>query len=203
MDIVNYEISLEVTGVLLLVGTAAVFFHKKVTVPLLQWFKGWAVMKKQIEKIYIEMGPNGGATIKDAITRIEMRLVGVEQKQNVYLLEAPHGLFEANVEGRVTGANRTLCSLVGRQENEMKGFGWINSVAPHDRDRVVSKWEKSIEEKMEYHDAFDFRHKDGKIIPVNAVAYAMENPTSHEIIGWLGTITKNSNAEVSRLLSND
>jgi PAS domain S-box-containing protein len=188
----NIEISFDVAALTALLGTSAFLFHRKVVLPLLAFIKEVGNTKKKIDKIYTEMAPNGGSTIRDAITRIEMRLVGVEQKQNVYLLEAPAGMFESNQDGRFISVNRTLCTLVGRIEGELTGMGWINSVAEEDRDRVFDKWTKCIKEKMEYHDRFNMKHKGGEVFSVNAVAYPMEHPNSKAIIGWLGTITKSA-----------
>jgi PAS domain S-box-containing protein len=190
MNLPQVEISFDVAALSVLIGTLAILFHRKVVIPVVAGIKKVGDTKSKIDKIYAELSPNGGASIRDAINRIEMRLVGVEQKQNVYLLESPQGIFETDVNGRVIGVNRTLCNMVGRTEKELMGMGWINAIAGVDRDRVFDNWTDSVSNKMEFHAKFLMKGREGNEFAVSCIGYPMESPTTKEVIGWLATVSK-------------
>lgn len=196
------QISFDVVALIALIGTVTVFLWRKALLPtirgvrkVLQEIDTLADSRIKIDSIYNELHPNGGSSIRDAINRIEMRLVQVEQKQNVYLLESPQGIYETDHEGNYIGVNRTFLRMVARTEKEVLGRGWVHCIADSDKERVKKAWDEAVEHGMEFSMIYDMIDVDGEIFKVNAIAYPMESPTTKQIIGWLGTINKHHSFE--------
>lgn len=183
------EFSFDVIGSITLLGGLMVLIHKKVLKPFFRMSNQWTELHDRVCKIYNEVHTNGGTSLKDSINRIEGRLVGVEQRQYMYLMESPKGIFETDTEGRFTSVNRTYCRMTGKTERELLGMNWINSISGEDRDRVFENWTASVEEKMEFICKYDMIDSDQKYFSVSMVAYPMENPATKQVIGWLGTVS--------------
>lgn len=186
----HIEISFDVVAIAIIASGFAIAFHRKIVLPIIRGAKKFGDTKFKIDKIYSELSPNGGASIRDAVNRIEIRLVAVEQRQNLYLMESPQGIFETDASGRVISVNRTYCRMTGRTERELFGMNWVNAILPEDRDRVMTNWESSVEECMEFICKFNMIHSDNQIFTVSTIAYPMENQVTGEIIGWMGTVNK-------------
>jgi PAS domain S-box-containing protein len=188
MSELQWELSLDVFTISASIVAASVFLYKTIGKRIMKFIPDTDT-KEKISKIYAELHPNGGGSVRDAINRIEMRLVNVEQKQNVYLLEGPQGIFEADKNGRYVAVNRTFCRMVGKTEKELMGMGWMNSVSHDEKSEVFDEWMTAVQNKMEFIKKLTMVN-NGEELVVNAIAYPMENPITKEIIGWIGTITK-------------
>ena len=200
MTFPEIQISFDAIAVIAAIGTALVFIWRKALLPTIRLVRklfkeldGMEDTKSKIASIYSELHPNGGSSIRDAVNRIESRMVAVEQRQNIYLLEAPQGIYETNSEGKCIGVNRTYCRMLGRTEKEILGMGWLNGIAEYDRDRVLDDWNNAIQQKIEFICKYDMIDSDGYIFSVDGIAYPMENPNNHNTIGWIGTIVMNVN----------
>jgi len=44
--------------------------------------------------------------------------------------------------------------MTGRAPDEVKGSGWINTIAHRDRERIVLAWNKAVEEEREFEEQF-------------------------------------------------
>lgn len=183
------EVSIDLIGAVTLGSTMLVFFYKKVLKPGVKMFKDWFVVVDKINKIHDELHANGGSSIRDAINRIEGKLVAVEQRQSMYLMESPKGIFETDKEGRFLSVNRTYCRMAGKTEKELLGMNWINSITGEDRDRVVEKWSGSVDEKMEFFCNYEMVNSNNETFYVHMSAYPMENPSTKNIIGWIGSVS--------------
>lgn len=189
MNELQWELSLDVFTISASIAALFIFLYKTLGKKIMKFLPDIDT-KEKISKIYTELHPNGGGSIKDTINRIELRLVNVEQKQNVYLLEGPQGIFEADKNGRYITVNRTFCRMVNKTEKELLGMGWMNSINKDDREEVFDAWMTAVQNKMEFIGKFKIINNDDNIVQVNTIAYPMENPITKEIIGWIGTITK-------------
>jgi PAS domain S-box-containing protein len=202
LTVPEVQISFDVVALMVASVTAAIFLWRKALLPTIRGVRKilteidtMADSRIKINSIYNELHPNGGSSIRDAINRIEMRLVQVEQKQNVYLLESPQGIYETDSDGNYIGVNRTFLRMVARTEKEVLGRGWVHCIAEHDKDKVKKAWDEAVEHGMEFSMIYDMMDVDGEVFKVNAIAYPMESPTTKQIIGWLGTINKHHSFE--------
>ena len=97
------------------------------------------------------------------------------------LVDLPVGIFETDDKGEYVWVNRKYLRMTGRAPDEVNGSGWIDSVAPHDLERVVQGWNAAINEKRECEFEYTLVTPDDDV-QVNARTYKMAN-------GFLGMLT--------------
>ena len=147
-----------------------------------------AALTTQVGLVVSELQPNGGASVRDSLNRIELRQVLQEQRQKAILSDMSVGVFETNHEGEYIWVNRKYLRMTGRAPDEVKGSGWINTVAHRDRERVVLSWNKAIEEQREFEEVFMIITPDDKRCKVQARTYKMDNQDNNPL-GFLGMLT--------------
>ena len=154
------------------------------------WFTNQSLMHlavPKIEKIYEQLTPNGGSSFRDAVDRIELITVGLEQKLSAYMMDTRHGIFETDDKGNYIWVNRTYCRMLGKRESEMLGKSWINCVLESERDRVLKTWHYAVDNSIEFNMTFNMITNDGDVLPVHAHANPMIN-AKRILIGYLGII---------------
>jgi PAS domain S-box-containing protein len=131
-----------------------------------------------------ELFANGGSSLRDSVDRIETRIVTVEEKQNIYLMDAKHGLFETNETGRWITVNRTLCRMLNATEKELLGNGWINFIGAES----VNRFNHCMANEVEYKQISTMVTTEGNHIMVSITANPLRSTLNKKLIGYLGTI---------------
>ena len=147
-----------------------------------------AALTEQVGLVVMELQPNGGASVRDSLNRIELRQVLQEQRQKAILSDMSVGVFETNDEGEYVWVNRKYLRMTGRAPDEVKGSGWINTVAHRDRERVVTAWNKAIKEGIEFEEVFMIITPDDNRCKVQARTYKMDTQENGSL-GFLGMLT--------------
>lgn len=150
--------------------------------------KDIAALSTQVAFIVTELRPNGGASTRDCLNRIELRQVLQEQRQKAILSDMSVGVFETDNEGEYIWVNRKYLRMTGRAPDEVKGSGWINTIAHRDRERVVAAWKKAIEEEREFEEEFMMITPDDERVQVSARTYKM-TAQDNSPLGFLGMLT--------------
>jgi PAS domain S-box-containing protein len=161
---------------------AAIKVYNKKVKPIME-------LAEKINVIYMEVKPNHGSSIKDAISRIEMRQLTFEQKMKAVQMDYEHGVFEANAGGECVYANRTYSYLTGRSLDECKGNGWILALHPLDRDNVVREWELAVSQQREFSMQYRFV-KGSEVIPVKVSAFPIFDLVGGDVFGFTGIVTR-------------
>lgn len=146
-------------------------------------------LSESVQFIVAEFSPNGGKSNRDVLNRIELRQVLQEQRQKAILSDMSVGVFETDSEGEFIWVNRKYLRMTGRAPDEVKGSGWINTVAVRDRDRVIQEWNSAIAEEREFESEFMLITPDNKRVQVQARTYKMVTPETNEPLGFLGMLT--------------
>ena len=160
-------------------------FYNKVILPAMRAYQNYKNLLDKVDLIAEEMKPNGGNSIKDAVHRIEKELTLSSERYKALIADYDSAIFETDAKGNCTWVNRTLAKTVQRIPIELMGNGWINTIAKNDRERVVTEWQKSIEEEREFSNEFSFETPEGNLIPVKVFSYKMINREG-DTIGFLG-----------------
>jgi len=138
-----------------------------------------------------EIRPNGGASMRDAINRIESRQIQLDGYNQVMMHEHSHAVFKADAEGLWTWVNRKYSRIGNTTLEEVKGTGWVNCVHRDDREAVEQEWNRAVQE----HRAFNMNYRmitpDGRVTPVKCTSYRLENPDG-TTVGYVGIIAKES-----------
>jgi len=145
-------------------------------------------LKHCIEQVVVELRPNGGASIRDSLNRIELRQVLQEQRQKAILSDMSVGVFEADTQGNYVWVNRKYLRMTGRAPSEVNGSGWINTVAESDRERVLHDWHEAIKEDREFETEYIMYTREGTTQRVALRTYRMSTD-DHEPLGFMGMVT--------------
>ena len=101
---------------------------------------------------------------------------------------APVGVFQANASGALTFVNACWSSITGISLEEARENGWTNCLHPEDKERVVQRWQESVD----YGFAFDVEYR--VCVPGGETRYVIGRASAERnlaggIIGFTGTIT--------------
>lgn len=146
-------------------------------------------LSEQVKFVVCEFKPNGGASVRDSLNRIELRQVLQEQRQWAILSDMAVGVFEADAEGEFIRVNRKYLRMTGRAPEEVTGSGWINTVALRDRKRVEKEWNTAISEGREFESVFLLITPDNERLQVSARTYKMVDEENNSSIGFMGFLT--------------
>ncbi len=150
-------------------------------------------MLDKITNIHAELKFNGGTSIKDAIwelklgmEKIDTRLNGIEENQHVAMNLQGLAFWVSNDKGECVYASTNLCKLVGRNEHDLMGNGWIAWVAKEDKERIFESWEFSVESKSAFDEYYTFVRADGRKQKVWGLAFHKKINGTH--MGTMGKL---------------
>jgi PAS domain S-box-containing protein len=172
---------------------------------------GWVVFKfarkqylnltrvhDQVDKIFKEIIPNGGGSIKDKVNFMSKEIITntkmteqIFHRQRWMMDHRAEAIFEAQLSGEYFWVNKPYCKLVGRDSSHLLGHNWKNTILEEDRERVVSNWEASVKDERNFEDEYRIIMPDGKIIKVVCSA----NPVCGH--GYIGSLQLATDACVS------
>lgn len=171
-------------------GTALMGFvillWKKIVKPTIDVYTNWKLALEKIEKIFFEVTPNGGTSIKDAVRRIEKEAALSRERFKAMYAEDSAAVFESDSEGKFIWVNRTFCRLTERSPDQLLGSGWHNAICPRFRSETICEWEKSIKENREMsgHKS-EFITPRGQCIEIVCSSYKMRDYRGNTI-GFIG-----------------
>jgi PAS domain S-box-containing protein len=165
-------------------------------IPIYKHFKAFGTLNKQIETIYLEVTPNGGGSIKDAIKRIESnygeieaKLISLQNIQDAYREDGPIGIFECATTGENLYVNRTYARWLGASKSDLLKLGWVNFVPKEDRESYRKAWKNAFEDGRELEMPMKLIRSDKKEIYCNIWAYPIINKDG-TVVQYLGIINK-------------
>ena len=142
----------------------------------------------RMDEILSELRPNGGGSLRDAISRIETQnaiALGRIDLVMVALGDQVAG-YETDAAGLCVWTSPAYCELVARSPNELLGWGWITALHPDDADHVRDNWRSSIEDRRTYEQRFRMVRPDGHAIPV--ISRASPIFAGPRLVGWSGLV---------------
>jgi|GEM_PF-5842924 hypothetical protein len=104
-------------------------------------------MENRIANIEYEMTPNGGASLKDAVSRMELKFFQLSEYSRVKREQDYVPTIEFDMKGELTYANKAFLNLVGRTYFEVKNKGWVNSLDTEDIRKIPKALNNAIEDK--------------------------------------------------------
>jgi len=158
-------------------------FHKfmKLIRAIKSKFLYYEEMQSKIEKIFLEVTPNHGTSIKDKINKsFEQLAKNTELTEKIFyrqrwmLDNQDVAIFESDAEGKCVWANTAYLALVKRDLAFVLGDGWKNIVESNDRERVIHNWIASVKDGINAEDTYNIVDGEGKIIKVFCAACKTE-----------------------------
>lgn len=176
-------------------ATISIFtFYKTAVKPMVDYIKEsqkrtelQEQLSVKVDKIYAEVTPNGGGSIKDQLGRMEKRQILAEQKAKITANKQELSYMGFDMNGECIECSVYLCRLLNRSESELLGNLWLNWVVTQDRARVMNEWHEAINSKTEFNSTYSMVKPDGKFINVEAGIDPLFDDHNN-ILGFFGTI---------------
>lgn len=134
-----------------------------------------------------ELRPNGGTSLRDAVSRMERLLVFERMARRMTVTGVP--LYERDEHGEVLYVSPAFTMLTGLNTEDTRDNGWMRAVAQEDRTRVMAAFRAAQKEQTFLAEEFTCinaaTHERGRVrmeeIPV---FYNNEH-----LVGWLSRWT--------------
>lgn len=162
-----------------------IVIYKKAIKPMVKAVTSYYRTIEKIDKIFEEVTPNGGTSIKDKIDKMDHSLALIQQVQDAMAADTTAALFRTDSEGNCVWVNRTYTRTAGRDVSELMGHGWQNAVAQEDRDHIVEEWYTSVKENREFSLEFNFETPTGHKTRAKVRSYKLVD-SKGEILGYFG-----------------
>ena len=150
-------------------------------------FKEIKDLYQKIQVIAAEFRPNGGSSLRDAINRIEDKIMLQEQKTIAIIKSLRIGTWIADEKGKCIDVNKSLCEIADRTESEILGDNWLNWVHPDEKDDVFMEWNRCVQNDLNFDIEYRYVLPNKKIQLVHAMAYRLKDNKGN-LIGFLGTL---------------
>lgn len=144
------------------------------------------LVSKKLDELIEQFKPNGGASIRDSLNRIELRQASNENITNFLINSLDISIFKTNASGLITWVSKGYCDIYDSDHDSLVDWGWLTCIHNEDVDRVRTNWKHSIEEKRVFEDNYRIIGKTGAITLVHVRAA----PTffNNKIAGWIGAL---------------
>ena len=87
----------------------------------------WGLMNaiNSIEQIKKEVQTNGGSSLKDAMNRMEKRILIIEHYRRLQISNSPYGVSSCDEHGHIQDMNRKFYEMCGLSRDQCMGMGWL------------------------------------------------------------------------------
>ncbi len=187
MDISQLEdIGKAVGAIVAILGIVKVFpYMKKIGL----FIKDCCLAPFRINQLINELKPNGGASLRDSINRIELNQCLLSQKLAYSLDVEGGGFFYTDIKGEYIEASLGYCRLTGKSERESLGKQWIYNIHPKDRIRVVKEWIEAIENQASFESQYSMINYDDEEMVIDCHASPLKNMPG-QVVGYFGLIKR-------------
>lgn len=137
------------------------------------------VVKEQVH-------PNGGASLRDSVDRIELRQILDQQVLGSVLSLQSIAFFRADATGAVTEVSRPLCKFLERAEQEVLGNSWFTWINEDVRDEVMAEWMGAIQMGRDFDKYFEMFTDEKEVLAVHLKAYPLMD-SHRKVVGYFGS----------------
>lgn len=151
-------------------------------------------VQMQLGVIAREVLPNGGSSLRDVVTRTEVKVDRVEQRQLLHEAttrartdsDPRVAMFECGPDGQNIEVSDTYCRWLNLSRDELLGWGFLSYIHPADRDEVRDEWHACIEERRVYSKRHRLITSAGTTLTVDTTARPI--PETGPVQRWIGVI---------------
>ena len=120
-------------------------------------------------------------------SQTEAALAASEARYRNLTKVSPVGIFQCNENRFCLFANRHWCRLAGLSQDDALGEGWLSSIYPADRLRLLDEWQLAVKHNQPFKMEYRFQHYNKDIIWVYGEGTAVRNDAG-KITGYIETI---------------
>ena len=142
-------------------------------------------MCRRVGAIEGELKPNGGSSLRDAVSRVEQITIGTRAHVRLSYQISRTPTFEIDVGGRVTWVNRAYVEQYGLSLEDISGNKWLSQIHPDDRDRVVREWAHIVEDQRQGDVKYQASFRGAAYQEIDVVVYPIFGHAG-ECLGWVG-----------------
>lgn len=140
-----------------------------------------------LDRIEKEFRPNGGGSMRDALTRLERDVERIYAIKRVMIDLSDASAFETDAAGHCVWASVNYMELVERPWSDIKGDGWTIVIHQDDREKVFAEWAKAVSRGGRFEMAYRYVTRTGRAIPVQVIAVPIPG-------GYYGSVVARSHA---------
>lgn len=142
-----------------------------------------------LQNIASEFKPNGGSTFKDGLMRIEQALFDIQESQRAFFDVQELAYWVSDESGECVYASKTLCEIMGRTSDEIKGNNWAAWLHPKDKG-IFKTWNDSVKNNIIFNEDYTYRKSDGYWQDVNGFAVHKIRSSDGLYLGSVGRLKK-------------
>ena len=181
-------------GLVVTIITSVLILYTKVVKPLASHIKAaqdreeqFSKVVNQVQAISHELVPNSGCSLRDAVDRIEYKLVIMERVSEAIQQDGKNAMFRCTPDGKNVDVNRTYCRLLKCSKQELMGFGWRNFLACSNGESD-KEWKTAFKEGREVNFTINYTTSEGESILADVHAYPIQGLNGEEVVQYLGII---------------
>jgi len=154
-------------------------------------------------------GPRRVVITHSDITTVQEAIDKAAQNERILVSLArasPVGFFRARADSYCEYVNQRWCEIAGLSEASALGFGYMETLHPDDRTRVLRSWHAATDAKVPFHSEHRFQRSDGTVcwVLTHAVPTADSDGRTASYVGTLTDITDRKRIEMAmQALSSD
>lgn len=144
-----------------------------------------------VRSIKLEVMPNGGSSLRDSVARTEATVnLLVGQVRARADADVDTATLDCDSEGRVDWLSRALMTWTHRTSDELKGYGWISSIHPSEREDVAEEWARCIKHGRQFDSAFRLidRAGDTVLVRMSAMPVVTRRAGNTSVVRWVATL---------------
>jgi PAS domain S-box-containing protein len=120
--------------------------------------------------------------IRDKLAAVEARIVDrlnslddgqlnmIVVRRQMLDNDADVAYFETSPQGKTDWVSKTWTRWTGIENDDARGNGWENGIAPEDLARVLHNWQLAIDHQRDYVDRYSYFDRNGKRTQVETIA---------------------------------
>ncbi|CAN1212840.1 hypothetical protein TUMEXPCC7403_21725 [Tumidithrix helvetica PCC 7403] len=128
--------------------------------------------------------------------RVEIALRESERRYATLTEAAPVGIFRFDAAGECVYVNDRWCEMTGRSAEAGMRMGWVDTLHPEDRGRLMMEWSQAMQQGGFYKGEARYLRPDGTQIWFYAQVIP-ETASNGELLGYVGTVTDISDRKQS------
>lgn len=158
-----------------------------------------ADIEASLKAVKHEVLPNGGGSLRDAVSRTEANVnLFLSQQRARDDAEDEVARLDIDERGGVSWIAASLMRWTERTSDELKGHGWMSFVHPDDREDVAAEYGHCIKHKRQFDAAFRLIDRSGEetMVRMSAVPVTI-SIFSKEQTRWTATMKRIKSAPPS------
>lgn len=149
-------------------------------------------MESTLLAVKHEVLPNGGGSLRDAVSRTEATVALIVAQQRARD-DAEDDVVRLDMDerGRVTYLAAALMRWTERTSDELKGDGWMSFIHPDEREDVAEEFARCIRHRRHLDVAFRLIDRSGEatMVRMSAVPVTIRSGND-DVLRWTGTMRR-------------